>query len=251
MIERNATGRFAYALAGIWLGIIGLIWHDFAGVWQPIDNLGLGFNRSIVASIYAAAFLAAGIATLVKKSAWVGLLVLAFLHLLAALGWIPRAISHGVWNGFCEMLSLTIAALVASLQLTPSPTHWRGRSLLVGRMLFAICLLVFGLTHFVASDETARMVPSWLPPGQMFWAYATGVFYVAAAVALATRVRAVLAARLAALMMLGFNVLVWLPMLINKPIHFMWAGNAITFAMAAAAWLMADLISAREESSPE
>jgi len=103
-------------------------------------------------------------------------------------------------------------------------------------------LLSFGISHFTSSAETAGMVPAWLPPGQLFWAWATGAFYLLASFALLIQRQAVLAARLVVVMMLSFNFLVWLPMLIDKPIHFMWAGNAITFAMAAGAWVIADSI---------
>ena len=36
------------------------------------------------------------------------------------------------------------------------------------------CVAVFGVAHFLAVKETAGMVPKWIPPGQMFWARATG-----------------------------------------------------------------------------
>ena len=75
--------------------LIGLIWHDFAAVWQPIDNL-IGFDRPVVASLYAFAFLAAGIATMIPRAARFGLPVLVVLHLLAALGWVPRVIGHAM-----------------------------------------------------------------------------------------------------------------------------------------------------------
>jgi hypothetical protein len=47
-------------------------------------------------------------------------------------------------------------------------------------------------------------------------------------------------------MMLAIGIAVWVPMLIDKPIHFMWAGNAITFAMAAGAWVLADSLGLKQ-----
>jgi uncharacterized membrane protein len=245
-----SLGRFMYALSAVFLGIIGLHWRDFAGVWQPIDNLGVDFNRPVVASLYALAFLAAGIATLNSRSARFGLPVLVLLHLLAALGWIPRVIAHGAFNGFLEMLSLAVAGAVAYARLGTLSYDRAARALQVGRILFALCLLSFGVTHFMASAETARMVPSWLPGGQLFWAWATGAFYVLCGLALMLQWKAVLAARLVTVMMFVIGLLVWIPMLINKPIQFMWAGNAITFALAAAAWVMADSLAAKRVTRP-
>lgn len=233
-------GRIMYALSAVFLGIIGLIWRDFAGVWQPIDNLGVEFNRTVVASIYAFAFLVSGIATLIPRTARSALPILVLLHLLAALGWIPRVIAHGAFNGFFEMFSLAIAGAVAYARLGALSYDRAALLIQAGRILFAVCLLSFGITHFLASSETARMVPSWMPGGQLFWAWATGVFYVLAGLALVLQRHALIAARLATMMMLVIGLLVWIPMLIDKPIHFMWAGSAITFALAAAAWVIAD-----------
>lgn len=242
-------GRFMYGLSAVFLGIIGLVWRDFAAVWQPIDNLGVVFNRTVGASIYAIAFLASGIATLVPRTARFGLPVLAVLHLLAALGWIPRVIAHGAFNGFFEMFSLTVAAVIAYARLGTLSYDRAARMLQIGRVLFAICLLSFGVSHFMSSAETARMVPAWLPGGQMFWAYATGAFYVLAGIALIIQRHALLAARLVTVMMFVIGLLVWVPMLIDKPIHFMWAGNAITFALATAAWVVADSLTTKGATS--
>ncbi len=244
-MQTVSLGRVTYGLSAVFLGIIGLVWRDFAGVWQPIDNLGVDFNRTVVASIYAFAFLISGIATLIPRTARFGLPVLAVLHLLAALGWIPRVMAQGAFTGFFEMFSLTVAAVVAYARVGKLSYDSAARLLYVGRIAFAICLLSFGLSHFIWSAETTRMVPAWLPGGQLFWAYATGAFYVLAGIALIIQRHALLAARLVTVMMFAIGLLVWVPMLIDKPIHFMWAGNAITFALATAAWVVADSLTTK------
>lgn len=238
-----------FGLSAVVLGIIGIVSRDFAGVWQPIDNLGVDFNRTVVASIYAVAFLAAGIATIIPRTARFGLPVLAVLHLLAALGWIPRVIAQGAITGLFEMLSLTVAAIVAYARLGTLSYHRAARTLLMGRIAFATCLLAFGISHFIWSAETARMVPAWLPGEQLFWAYATGAFYVLAGLALVIQRHPLLASRLVTAMMLVIGALVWVPMLIDKPIHFMWAGTAITFALATAAWVVADSLATKGAGS--
>ena len=242
MLDRHDLGRLMYALSAIFLGCIGLWWRDFAGIWQPLDNLG-DFDRPVVATGYALVFLVAGAATFWRASAGFGLLILALLHFLAALGWIPRVIAHGAWTGFFEMLSLTIAGVVGFARLKPSRV-WATKTIQIGRIAFSICLLVFGLSHFFFSAETAQMVPVWLPPGQMFWAYVSGGIYILAGIAIAVDFRGALAAQLTVAMIFLIEVLVWLPMLIAKPENFTWSGNAITFAIAAATWVIGDAITA-------
>lgn len=240
MFDRHDLGRPMYALSAVFLGSIGLWWRDFAGVWQPLDNLG-DFNRPMVASGYALAFLLAGVASLWRASAGFGLLTVALLHFLAMLGWIPRVIAHGAWTGFFEMLSLTIAGAVGCASLRPQ-SAWASKTIQTGRIAFSICLLVFGLSHFLYSAETARMVPVWLPAGQMFWAYLSGGIYILAGVAIAVDYRGALAAYLTVAMIIVIEALVWLPMLIAKSENFTWSGNAITFGIAAGTWVIADAI---------
>lgn len=242
MLDRHDLGRPMYALSAIFLGGIGLWWRDFAGVWQPLDNLG-DFNRPLVATGYALVFLLAGAATLWRASAGFALLILAFLHFLAALGWIPRVIEHGAWTGFFEMLSLTIAGVVGFASLRPRKAL-ASKTIQIGRIAFSICLLVFGLSHFFYSAETAQMVPVWLPLGQMFWAYVSGGIYILAGIAVAIDFRGAFAAQLTVAMIILIQALVWLPMLIAKPENFTWSGNAITFAIAAATWVIGDAITA-------
>ena len=51
--ESRDFGRYAYGLAGIALGILGLIYRDFAAVWQPIENLIGDGDRTGMATLVA------------------------------------------------------------------------------------------------------------------------------------------------------------------------------------------------------
>ena len=84
-------------------------------------------------------------------------------------------------------------------------------------------------------------IPGWLPPGKMFWAYATTIGFFAAAVAILTGIMAPLATRLLTAEIVIFEFLFWLPRVIANPgKHVMWAGNAISIAIAGASWVVAD-----------
>ena len=73
----------------------------------------------------------------------------------------------------------------------------------VGRFLFALPLGVFGLMHFMRTDDLAGMVPS---PGGAIWVYVTGLSLLAATAAILSGKHAVLATRLLGLMLLIFVV---------------------------------------------
>lgn len=245
----HGLGRWVYGLAGIALGIIGLVSHDFAEVWQPLENLGAGSHRAVVAVVFAAAFLSAGAATVWRRTASMGFLALTALHFISVLGWIPRILGNpgifAVWNGLCEQLALVSAGAVGYASFLPLTSPWKARVAQIGRLVFAVCAVSFAFGHFTEIRETTAFVPKWIPPGQRFWAWATGIFHLLAGLAIGSGLQAALASRLLTVMMIGFGVLVWAPRLIAEPGHFNWAGNAINLALVGAAWVIADSIVSR------
>ncbi|MBL8034595.1 MAG: DoxX family protein [Leptospiraceae bacterium] len=54
---------------------------------------------------------------------------------------------------------------------------------LIGRILFSLPMIGFGLGHLTSAANMAAMVPAWLPGG-VFWVYLTGVALVAAGIAI-------------------------------------------------------------------
>ncbi|HEY3694328.1 DoxX family membrane protein, partial [Phenylobacterium sp.] len=112
------------------------------------------------------------------------------------------------------------------------------------RWLFGAALLVFGISHFVYAKFTASMVPAWLPPAQIFWAWATGVAQVAAGLAVLTGVQARLAAILLSVMYAAFSLLVHIPLLLARPHdHGAWAENGVNLVLVGAAWGLAEMLS--------
>ncbi|MDB6102414.1 MAG: hypothetical protein JWO52_2413, partial [Gammaproteobacteria bacterium] len=119
-----------------------------------------------------------------------------------------------------------------------SPHH--GPVSRVALICMGVCLLMFGLAHFLYLGFTASMVPAWLPGGQRFWAILTGVAHIAAGIALLSGIKARLAANLLTVMFASFSVLVHLPTLIAAPhSHLNWVINAINLALTGAAWALA------------
>lgn len=237
-------GVYVYAASAVVLGLVGLVWRDFAAVWQPVPTEVPG--RVALAVLTAIVFIASGVGLLWRRSARASAATLALLYFVFAMLWLPRVISYprilGTWNGVFEQLALVAAALTYVAALA-EPNERAMRLRRVARVLFGVCLLSFGATHFDALKETADLVPQWLPPSRRFWAAATGIFHIAAGLAILFDVRAMLASRLFTAMLITFGVLVWAPRLVaNLHVHQVWAGNAVNLTLIGAAWLMADSI---------
>jgi uncharacterized membrane protein len=246
-----SLGIRVYALGAVVLGLVGIVWDDFALVWQPVpDDLP---GRAALAYALAAALTIAGLATLWRRSAAAGAAALcAVFGVVVILLHAPRVFAHpqvfGAWSGLAEQLALAAAGLMACALIAGASTRAH-QWLRVGQWTFAGCLLIFGLAHFFYLHETAEMVPSWLPAGQTFWAVLTGAAHIAAGVAIVTRVQAPLAAVLLTIMFALFGVLIHAPLLAADPhSHLNWVMNGMNLALTGSAWITADSLVARHLS---
>jgi uncharacterized membrane protein YphA (DoxX/SURF4 family) len=256
MVNRRALsnlGIYVYGVAAIALGVIGLVWRDFATNWQRVqENVP---HREALAYIAAVCELFGGVAILWRRTALAGAMILATLYSIFALLWVPRIFGspqvYDVWANFFEEFSLVIAGVVISVSLAPPDSVRAGRTARISRS-YGICVISFALEHLFYISGTASFVPKWIPPGQLFWAIATAVFFLLAAIAILSGILASLASRLLTAMIVGFEALVWAPKLFASPhVHFSWSGNAICLALAGAAWVVADLISGSQKASPK
>ena len=121
----------------------------------------------------------------------------------------------------------------------------------IGRILMGLCATSFTLEQAIYLHATASLVPKWIPPNQMFWAVTTTVLFALAALALLTNRMALLAARLLTAMVVIFGLLVWVPLVVSDPRnHTNWSEFAETFAIAGAAWILADLLGEYRVNDP-
>ena len=227
-----------YALGAILLGALGLYFHDFAMTWQPVPP-GIG-ARTLLAYLSGLLLIVGGSAILSRRGERGGALLLAafygiwviFLHGPIVLGE-PGALYK--WNGVAEISFLTTGGIA----LLAASTGTRGTLAMTSRVIAGACAICFGSTHLVYSKETAAFVPTWIPPNQLFWAYATGVGYIAAGLALVSGVQARLAATLTAAMMASFVLLLHLPRVIGSPTsQFEWTMLAVASSLTGAALLV-------------
>jgi len=237
-------GIYVYAGGAILLGVLGLASGDFATTWQHVGP-NVPF-REPLAYLTAGIELAAGLALLWRRTARNGALTLTLIYSVFSLAWVPKALVNlgdydPIGNVF-EQLSLVAAGLVLLATFSPTGSAVaRRRPFFV--LLFGICPISFGIVHIVDMPGLLSPIPGWLPPGKMFWAYATTMGFFGAAVAILTGIMAPLAARLLTAEIVIFELLFWIPKLLAAPRnHFIWGGNAISIAIAGAAWVVADSI---------
>jgi uncharacterized membrane protein len=233
-----------YGLGALALGIIGLVVGGFALQWQPVPD-GVPY-RTILAYVSAAVLAGAGASLIVRKAAGFGAwaLTISYMIWLVALH-APRVAAHpldvSVWLGFAEILALACGGLVAVTQ-TASLGGQTARAQEATQLAFGAALLIFGLSHFVYAKATAGMVPAWIPPGQGFWAYATGACHILAGLSLLSGVQARIAAWFVTAMFAGFVVMLHAPRVFRTPAsRTEWTMLAVALSLTGAAWTLAEM----------
>jgi uncharacterized membrane protein len=86
----------------------------------------------------------------------------------------------------------------------------------LGPVFVAVPVAVFGTEHFTATKIIAGMVPGWIP-GHLFWALFVGACLISAALSIAVRKYAGVAAALLGLTILLFVLLIHIPGIANTP----------------------------------
>ena len=223
-----------FGVAALALGLVTLVWHDYNGWQQPRYLL----NAAAAVQIFG------GAAIQFRRTAKAGAVVLGAVYLVFAVLCVPQIVATPRiynWGNFFERFSLvTGAALVSARLSSPWSREMLNR---LGCILLGICTVSFTLEQAFYLDATASLVPKWLPPSPMFWAVATTLFFALAALALLTNRMALLATRLMTMMLVIFGLLVWVPLLLSDPRnHTNWSEISETFAIAGAAWILADLL---------
>lgn len=164
-------------------------------------------------------------------------IVLAFTILLRVLlAYAPKLAANphdpGPWTSGAELLAMCGAALVLAGGY---------KMIMVGRFLFAIPLVVFGIQHFQYARFIATLVPSWIP-GHLFFAYFVGVAFVAAALSIATKIKAGLGATWLGIMFLLWVIVLHLPRVAAAPHNGNeWTSLFVALAMSGGAFMLARL----------
>jgi uncharacterized membrane protein HdeD (DUF308 family) len=228
--------RLLFGIASVAYGIVGLYAHHHA---QPTATF---------AQVAAILEIAGGAAIVVTLSEGVGAALLLAAYLITTLLTVPGIVSapstYNSWGNAFEQLSLLTGALLVfagfSAAIKPRAVQR------TGRLLIGACSASFALEQAFYLKPTASLVPTWIPPNQMLWAYATTLAFALAAIALIIDRSSLLAARLLTAMIALFGIVVWLPSIVAHPHDLIsWSEGAETFAIAGATWILADLLAGR------
>jgi len=247
MTAEKTTKGFAWRAYGLGVMALGTVCLAF-GDFHPGQPVPKDFPYRTALAYAAAAFmLVAGLAIEWQRTtAWAAAALTAYFGLIVVMLLNGRVlIAHydqfGPYESFAIELAIASAGLLVYAASADIDAARESRLIRFGQLAFGGCALIFGVAHFVYMNLTAPLVPKWLPPSQEFWGYATGVFHIAAGVAILTGVQARLAAVLLTIMFAAFTPLVHVPMLLADPSnHWIWNENAVNLALIGAAWVVAD-----------
>lgn len=81
----------------------------------------------------------------------------------------------------------------------------------IGRVMFALPMIIFGVFHFANTRSFQNVVPPFVP-GDTFWVYLTGAALIAAGISILVKRQVQLVANLLAVMLIVFVLLVHLPL---------------------------------------
>ena len=228
------VAQIAFATGMIGLGIVGLIYGDFADVWQFVPAAVPG--RQALAYASAALMLVCGIGLLSKRTeAQAARVLFPYLALLVLLLKIPAVVKTPLvevtWQAMAEIVVLFAGGWVLFAADT--------RAVRIAQLVFGLALIPLGLAHFVYLDLTAPLVPAWLPY-HTGWAYLTGAAHIAAGLGVLLGVYPRLAAAMEAAMLSAFTGLVWIPAIVAAPTSRpTWSEFTISWAVSGGAWVVA------------
>jgi uncharacterized membrane protein len=247
-------GRLIFALAIIALGIENLIYAHFGQVVVPVLPWVPG--KPVLAYLVGIALLVAGLGFLTKagarlSAAWLGSLLALCMLLLEISRVAASPLDLAIRSRCFETLAICGVALVLVGTLPRAGDQFyqrvvtRDRFTRIGCLLFALASVVFGIDHFLILHFIAGLIPSWIP-GRLFWAYFTGIAFIAAGVSIATAWLARWAATLLGVMFGLWFFLLHAPRLANSAFTHdpnEWSSAFIALAMWGGCWIIAGAFS--------
>jgi len=255
--QQPALTLFAVGMIG--LGILALIYGDFALVWQPVAPWIPG--RTVLAYGSGLIMLLGGVGLLLEATVTWSVRILFPYLIVWLLLKVPALLvapqMEAVWLGFGEIAVLMtggwvlFATLAGMREGSPLTFATGANGIRLARMLFAVSLLPIGLSHLVYVKQTVELVPAWFPY-RVGWAYLTGAGQIACGLGVLLSILPRVAAWAEAGMISVFTLLVWGPAIFAAPrTRLPWTAFFISWAIASAAWVVAQNIAPRQVANPK
>jgi len=230
-------GHAVLAVTLIALGIMGVIQGRFTSTWTGILSSARG--QVVLTYICAAISIGCGTALLWQRTALAASRVLLGCLLLwlvrfrvPHIGIAPKSVD--TWWGLGDTAVMVAAACALYASFANAD---RGRR--IARISYGLALIPFGIAHFTNLNDTAPLVPAWLP-WHVGFAYFTGAAFIAASVAVLTGAFARLAVTLSVWQLGLFTLLVWGPVVVAGATAPQWTEFVTSWVLTAAAWVVAD-----------
>lgn len=248
-------GPCFFSIAMIFFGAEYLHYGRFVGglppvpPWAPGDALG--------AYLTGVLLIVAGLSILFRKKPRWGATFIGVFFLLCVLI-LHASRMHGIiYSGVdrtraFEPLALSGAAfaLVSILRTDDNnlPTVDRSSDWLtpMGRWLFALSMIVFGVQHFLYAEFIATLVTPWIP-AHLFWVYFTGVGMIVTGLAIIVRIGEALGSTWLGIMFLLWTLVLHAPRVSATPHKGgEWDSLFVAFAFSGASFIVARTL--REDS---
>ena len=254
------VGVWFYGLGTALTGILDIAWGKFDASHQPIKFLGQNVpGQHILACVAGVWLVAAGLAILWRRSARIGAAASAIVYLMFVAFWLFRYYAGihalgwridvllGVSFGLGQQLLLVAPAAIIYTSNASRNSSLQEREAMAARWMLGLPPIVFGLLHLIGIRVFASIVPRWIPFGN-FWAVLTGIAFLLAGVAICSRIKDVLAARLLALMLLLFEGLVEIPpIFIRLHNEATWGAAVYNLTAIGACWIFAEFVARRAD----
>lgn len=245
--QQPALVLFAMGLIG--MGVLALVYGDFAMVWQPVApwfpaRTALAYTSGVLMVVCGAGLLFRA------TTAWALRILLPYLVIWQLLKFPALVVApkiEGVYLGFGELAILLAGGwtLFARLgDVSGTKFAWAGgdRAVRVARYYFAVWIIPIGLSHMLYLKPTMDLIPPFLP-GKVFWAYLTGLGQIASGLGILFGVLPRVAALAEASQISLYALLIWLPAILmegrNLGPMFAHGGQRLNFTAFLISWIIA------------
>ncbi len=241
-------GQAIFAATVAVLGVTSLIHGAVSPLWDPIPDWVPAPQVAVYLS--AVVSLASGVGLLVPRTAApAARLLLACLLFWMLVFHLPELWREPLFDAMWPIAVTAVFIAGAWVLLVEFATRWDHKylgfaagagGLRIARALYGLAVIFFGAAHFIDPADTLILIPRWLP-WHPFWAYFFGCTFIAAGLGLLIGVYPRLAAALATVQIALFFALVWIPIVAaGSTSAFQWSETILTWALMAAAWVVAD-----------